>query len=335
MGRPGFKHASFILVLAAAIGTLSFAENIPSSSRSSVFELPSPTNFDRVAALSDVHGMYHSLTSLLTHAGFIDSHLNWSAGKTLLIVVGDSIDKGPQSIEVLDLWISLQAEAKSAGGELVHLLGNHEAEFLADPNDDSKATELLHELKDQGIPVTDLTRKTSARGIFLHSEPLAAKVGNWLFGHAGLFPKMSWNDFKARAEKTLTAGNYGDSFLSGSDSILEAKNWWEDQSTRDDLETRLSKEGIFGVVLGHQPAAFNYPDQIAAIDEGHLIKIDNGMAPSAGSNPGSILIFDHPIDLTTDRYPLTHVLDANGQANLLVPGNLGKPSMTQTLTKKD
>jgi len=78
--------------------------------------IDNPESFDRVIAMSDAHGMYSNLTQLLIHAKVINSSLSWTAGKTLLIVVGDSVDKGSQSLEVMDLWIALQAQALSVGG---------------------------------------------------------------------------------------------------------------------------------------------------------------------------------------------------------------------------
>ena len=55
------------------------------------------------------------------------------AGRRVLVVVADVIDKGDQSLASIDLLTALEAEALAAGGRVVVILGNHEAEFLADP----------------------------------------------------------------------------------------------------------------------------------------------------------------------------------------------------------
>jgi hypothetical protein len=57
---------------------------------------------------------------------------------------------------VIDLWIKLQGQSAVLGGRVVHVLGNHEAELLANPLNDSKASELLAELQGRNIPLTDL-----------------------------------------------------------------------------------------------------------------------------------------------------------------------------------
>src|SRR6185312_2430271 len=160
-----------------------------------VVEIADPSAYSQVLAISDVHGMRPALDALLQGAGVVDSSGRWKAGNSLLIVVGDSIDKGPQSLEVLDEWMALSAQASAAGGRVVHTLGNHEAEFLADPNDSRKAAELYAELKAKAVPVSDLTDPSRPYGKFLAGMPLAARVGRWLFCHAGLYPGPSWKEF--------------------------------------------------------------------------------------------------------------------------------------------
>ena len=262
-----------------------------------IVEIKDPSVYSQVLALSDVHGMRPALDGLLKGAGVVDSGGRWAAGSTLLIVVGDSIDKGPQSLEVLDEWIALSAQAVAAGGRVVHTLGNHEAEFLAAPGDARKAAELYAELQAKGVPVTDLTDPAKPYGKFLTEMPLAARVGRWLFCHAGLYPGPSWTEFSSAAGAALSAGRYGDPLLSADDSILEAKAWWQDPAARAALESRLEADGMYGLVQGHQPKAYGFPNRTGALDGGRLVKIDNGMAPEAGSHAGSILRFTKPAQM--------------------------------------
>src|SRR5437879_3820635 len=80
-----------------------------------VFELVNPKDFKQVIAISDVHGMYDKLVDLLKNAKLINASNDWIGGKTLVIVIGDSIDKGDQTIPVVDLWIHLIATAPASG----------------------------------------------------------------------------------------------------------------------------------------------------------------------------------------------------------------------------
>lgn len=284
---------------------------------SGVFELSDPSRFDRVVAISDVHGMYQPLLRLLSAAGVIDAQQHWVGGKTLVMVVGDSIDKGPQSVEVMDLWMSLMAQAPASGGQVVHLLGNHEAEFLASGGSNNKAAELVQELQARNIPISDLTDPTRPRGAFLAGQPLAAKVGKWLFCHAGLFPNMTWAAFRDAASATLARRAYGDPLITGNNSILEAKDWWADANTRGQFEQHLATQGFFGLVQGHQPKAYGIVDRTGAVDGGHLIKLDNGMAPEAGANPGTILVFTQPSQLAVGGFPTAKVVAPDGSGAAL------------------
>jgi len=275
-----------------------------------------PNPFRAVVVVSDIHGMYDQVKSNLASGGLIDSAGNWSGGNTLLIIDGDSIDKGPQSLEVLDLWIRLQAQAAPAGGLVIHLLGNHEAEFLADPGSDAKATELKAELTQQNVPLSDLTGTQTLRGRFLHQEPLALKVGAWLFCHSGFYPRRTWSMFSQQAQTLLTRQSYDDDLLLGDDSVLEAKNW---EGAASVVLDNLTRSGFYGVVFGHQPKAFGIKGRSAALNGGRLIKIDNGMAPEAGSHPGSLLVFTQPAQMTTASFPLIKIVTAAKQTFVLNP----------------
>jgi len=81
----------------------------------------------RVVAFGDVHGAYTELRQLLRDAQVIDETGHWSAGNSHVVSLGDLIDRGPGSRQVMDLLMRLQQEAQAAGGQMHVLLGNHEA----------------------------------------------------------------------------------------------------------------------------------------------------------------------------------------------------------------
>ena len=265
-----------------------------------------------MVAISDVHGEYEHARTLLRAAGVIDARDHWAAGKSLMVVTGDSIDKGPQSVEVLRLWMRLQTESAARGGRLVVLLGNHEAEFLADPAGDKKAKATRKDAAALGIPADDLSDPAKPLGQFLRELPLAARVGNWVFCHAGWIPNESWSAFTAQAKATLNAGKYGDALLAADDSILEKKSgadgekWWHSKSEVAELERRLDADGLAGVVFGHQPGALDIVDNVGETGDGRIFKIDSGMAPPSGGDGGDgdgqpyaghLLIFTTPAEL--------------------------------------
>lgn len=266
-----------------------------------------PGAYSAVYAVSDVHGMYRNLVKLLAENGITSGEDHWVAGKSLLVVVGDSIDKGPHSVDVIDLWMRLQKEAEAAGGRVVVLLGNHEAEFLANPTgSNEKADDLFRELKKRGMSVDELTDPKHPRARFLRDLPIAARVGNWVFCHSGLLPDKTWSEITEKASELLNEGKYGKGFITGDDSILQAKEWWvKGSKNRKRNKERLDREGLVGVVFGHQPKALGIPGRIGASKNGRFIKLDNGMAPEAGAHPGSLLVFPKPEELAESFRPGT------------------------------
>ena len=81
----------------------------------------------RLVAVGDVHGDYDALLGILERASLADRSGRWTGGATSLVQVGDVLDRGVKVIEVLDLLMSLEAQAPSEGGRAITLMGNHEA----------------------------------------------------------------------------------------------------------------------------------------------------------------------------------------------------------------
>lgn len=86
-----------------------------------------PAASPRVVAVGDIHGDLDSFVRILGRAGLIDHARRWTGGSAVLVQTGDFTDRGPRVREVMDLLMSLQADARRAGGSVHVLLGNHEA----------------------------------------------------------------------------------------------------------------------------------------------------------------------------------------------------------------
>jgi hypothetical protein len=128
----------------------------------------------RRIVIGDVHGELAGLKEILLHAGLIDDHDSWAGGGSLLIQVGDVIDRGPDSRECLGLLRSLQSQAPEAGGQVVRLCGNHELMLLQGDYryvDYSDPGSLAQEIRDEVA-----AKKISA----------SFSDGSRLYTHAGL-----------------------------------------------------------------------------------------------------------------------------------------------------
>jgi len=85
---------------------------------------------DRVVAVADIHGAYDAFVSILRQSDVIDDELRWVGDTTHLVVVGDVLDRGPDSRLAMDLIMRLQTEASTVGGRVHLALGNHELMVL-------------------------------------------------------------------------------------------------------------------------------------------------------------------------------------------------------------
>lgn len=81
----------------------------------------------RIVAVGDLHGDYQAWTEIARAAGLIDAEGHWAGGRATLVQLGDITDRGPDSLRIIRSLQQLAAEATAAGGQVVVLLGNHEA----------------------------------------------------------------------------------------------------------------------------------------------------------------------------------------------------------------
>jgi hypothetical protein len=81
----------------------------------------------RIVAVGDLHGDYHAWLDVARDAQLIGPSGHWAGGKTVLVQMGDVLDRGDDSLKIVRDLQQLQAEAPRAGGKVVVVLGNHEA----------------------------------------------------------------------------------------------------------------------------------------------------------------------------------------------------------------
>jgi hypothetical protein len=250
----------------------------------------------RLWGVSDVHGDRDRLVTLLAAGGLVSGEgtsPTWTGGTDLLVVNGDSIDKGPQSIEVLDYWMALMPLARASGGEVIVLAGNHEIELLADPTN-HKATALQDEL---GSETPEMFVSTDdLHGRFLHELPIAALVDGWFFSHAGNSQGLSLDEIGATYMQLVDGEQWSDPFLVDSNSIIEARNWWPTHGTRDFLDGYLQALPASHFVFGHHPTSFANPPtgNIEVHSQGRLVLIDVGMSRAVNYSTGKLLRVDDP-----------------------------------------
>ncbi len=162
-----------------------------------------PVEGRRVYAIGDVHGCYDLLIALLQRLG--DDAAAAGPRATTLILLGDYVDRGPDSARVVEALCLLKSQAPF---EVCLLKGNHEdalLRFLDAPSDGGPwlafggaATLALYGV-DPPDPEDGLAAYATARDELLRRMPAAhlrllqtldlmAVVGDFAFVHAGVAP---------------------------------------------------------------------------------------------------------------------------------------------------
>jgi hypothetical protein len=270
--------------------------------------------------VSDVHGGYDRLAALLAKHGVArgvpstPDAMAWGAGSATLVAAGDLVDKGPRSIEVIDGLRALQASAASAGGRVIVLLGNHEAELLADPENDKA-------LKDDGIDAELAARGEAPeafaspgdeRGGWLGGLPVAARVGGWFFAHAGDTAGRTIDAIEADVARALPARGFADDVFVGDGSLLESRGWATDAGR---VAANLAGVGAEHLVMGHDPHALGPAGAIAATSDASVLRVDCGMSPDVDDSRGALLRVRHE-----GADDVAEALDADGGVTLLWRG---------------
>ncbi|KAF7816166.1 shewanella-like protein phosphatase 1 [Senna tora] len=82
----------------------------------------------RIVAVGDLHGDLRQTRSALEMAGVLssDDQNLWTGGETVLIQLGDILDRGEDEIAILSLLRSLDIQAREKGGAVFQVNGNHE-----------------------------------------------------------------------------------------------------------------------------------------------------------------------------------------------------------------
>lgn len=125
-------------------------------------------------AIGDIQGCYKQFMQLL-------KLIDFNPSKDVLYLVGDLVNRGPKSLEVMK-WIYKNQNS------VINVLGNHDIYLLARYN---------HLVKfDNDDTLADLVRdKNIGKYIdWLRSSPIVYHDNEFILAHAGVYPQMDFNE---------------------------------------------------------------------------------------------------------------------------------------------
>ncbi len=183
------------------------------SKRTARSAIPHVPEGARVYAIGDIHGRFDLLTRMLKKISD-DIAMSGSSDVTL-VFLGDYIDRGPQSREVIERLVSLKGSLQE---RLVALKGNHEDAFLAFLDDPGHGPAWAEHggrdtLLSYGVEAprrrTDTAGWMQAREALLGAAPqthvdflralqLSVTIGDYMFVHAGVRPGVPLDEQEER-----------------------------------------------------------------------------------------------------------------------------------------
>jgi hypothetical protein len=172
---------------------------------------------DRIIVLGDIHGDWNIMIKMLKIAKLIDDKNNWIGGKTIVVQVGDQIDRcrlfdlpcnDPNATEndemsdlkILNYLTELNNMASKHGGAVYSLIGNHE---LMNVNGDMRYVSYqgLKEFENYPAPLDNKSNESKRALAFKKgneisnflgcTRQMAIIIGNNLFVHAGILPSIA------------------------------------------------------------------------------------------------------------------------------------------------
>jgi bis(5'-nucleosyl)-tetraphosphatase (symmetrical) len=164
--------------------------------------------------IGDIHGCWQTLQALL-------QRIEWLPGRDSLWLVGDLVNRGPDSLEVLR-W------AKEHDEHLVAVLGNHDLHLLA------RSVGAAKKKRDDVLEDVLGAPDREALLAWLRRRPLQHNFGPYVLVHAGLGP--GWNIEFTRRLAAAVAERISD----GDDSFLarlysNRKKPWNDDLSGDEM----------------------------------------------------------------------------------------------------
>ncbi|MDX2286771.1 MAG: metallophosphoesterase family protein [Bacteroidia bacterium] len=214
----------------------------------------------RKIAISDIHGCIKTLRAL------VEQQLRLTRQDELFLL-GDFIDRGPDSKGVLDYLMQLE----ESGYQVRMLKGNHEVMMVESVRDSASVTNWIYNGGQEALQsfgVSDPAEIPQRYIDFVDRLHLYLEVDRYILVHAGL-------NFVPNA-KTQSKGKDSGNFLFrvhnpllDYESMLWIRFWY------DDIDWRWLRDRI--IVHGHTPMETDdIVDMLRVLDEDQVIDIDNG-----------------------------------------------------------
>ncbi|KAI8892782.1 Metallo-dependent phosphatase-like protein [Globomyces pollinis-pini] len=245
----------------------------------------------KIIAIGDLHGDLPNTLKTFKMAGLIDDKHDWCANDTIFVQTGDIVDRGPDTIELYKLMMKLTAQAESAGGKVVELLGNHE---VMNMHLDYRYVTQEDIASFGGVEKrVEEWSNNGWLGSYLRTLGISAWVNGTVFFHGGAntkWAKLTVSGINKQAKEGLELPPQ-ESYrwpIFGGDGPLWYRGYAQDPpSVCEELETALKHMNATRMVVGHTPQASG---EILKRCDGQVYVIDVGISRVYGGHSAAIEI---------------------------------------------
>lgn len=257
----------------------------------------------KIVAIGDLHGDLKSTVKTLTMSNLIDASRNWIGKNTILIQMGDILDRGGRDntygdenseVTIINLFYKLKQQAKKKGGDVICLIGNHEMlnfqgvfDYCTKKSIRSFGSEKKRELFYK--PGNKMCRHMNKLFKAIY------KIGPWVFVHGGIRPYLS-NKYTI-----LQINNIMSHYLNGNAELESTKQFeelfsddksilWYREFSYEKVNCKQLTQSLYNLkakymVVGHTPQ-----DNINSKCKNRIWRIDTAMSEAFGkrTNDGRI-----------------------------------------------
>jgi len=234
----------------------------------------------KILAVSDIESGFRTFRDFLINNQVIDQNLEWTFGCNHLVLVGDFVDRGNSTMQVLWLIYKLEQEARKSGGVVHFILGNHEIKnlqgnFFKASQKYFFASSILNKQQYQ------LFDSFSIIGRWLESKNTIEVINHHLFVHGGIHPDLSNYETDIYQVNGIVRQRYRQAYFpSGKDSIEELllsttkgpswyRGYFRDRPSQDDIELGLKLFNANDVIVGH-----TIQRKVKKMHEGRVFSLD-------------------------------------------------------------
>ncbi|MCA0931331.1 metallophosphoesterase [Lutimonas saemankumensis] len=236
-----------------------------------------------ILAISDIESGYKTFRDFLIANKVIDENLEWIFGKGHLVLVGDFVDRGFSTTQVLWFIYRLEQEARKKGGHVHFIIGNHEL-YNMQGKFKSASYKYYGVASILGKQHHDLYNKNSFIGKWMASKNTLELINGNLFAHGGLHPDIENYNITIDQVNQINRENYDQSYfpkpkesveqliLSNKKGICWYRGYFKDDLSQEEVEKGINKFNARAIVVGHtlqRSVKKLYEGKVFAIDVKH------------------------------------------------------------------